>query len=60
VYENITRNFFAVYEGHILVRIVTSRRLRCAGHLVRIGDTRNAYRIFMRISSENIHHLDER
>jgi hypothetical protein len=31
----------------IIIRMFKSRRLRCAGHVTRMGETRNAYRILV-------------
>jgi hypothetical protein len=28
------------------IRVIKARRIRCAGHVARMGDIKNAYRIF--------------
>jgi hypothetical protein len=30
-----------------IIRVIKSRRMRCAGHAARMGERRNAYRIFV-------------
>jgi transcription termination factor 2 len=36
-----------------IIRIIKSRRIRWAGHVARMGDTRNAYRILVGKPEEN-------
>jgi hypothetical protein len=36
-----------LYSSSNLIRMVKSRRMRWAGHVARMGETRNAYRILM-------------
>jgi hypothetical protein len=36
-----------LYSSPIIIRIIKSRRMRWAGHVARIGETKNAYRIFV-------------
>ena len=31
-----------------IIRVITSRKMRCVGHVARMGAMRNAYRIFVR------------
>jgi hypothetical protein len=38
--------FVLMYHRHI-IRIIKSRRMRWAGHVARMGDKRNAYRILV-------------
>jgi hypothetical protein len=34
-----------LYSSPKIIRMIKSRRMRCAGHVARMGETRNAYRI---------------
>jgi hypothetical protein len=34
-----------LYSSPNIIRMIKSRRMRCAGHVARMGETRNAYRI---------------
>jgi hypothetical protein len=34
-----------IFMGGKLIRMIKSRRMRWAGHVARMGETRNAYRI---------------
>jgi hypothetical protein len=36
-----------VYSSPNIIRIIESRRMRWAGHVARVEETRNAYRILM-------------
>jgi hypothetical protein len=36
-----------VYSSPIIIRMIKSRRMRSAGHIARMGETRNAYRILV-------------
>jgi hypothetical protein len=36
-----------LYSSPSIIRMIKSGRMRCAGHVARIGETRNAYRILM-------------
>jgi hypothetical protein len=36
-----------LYCSPSIIRIIKSRRMRCAGHGTRIGEKRNAYRILV-------------
>jgi hypothetical protein len=36
-----------LYSSPSIIRMVKSRRMRCAGHVARIEEKRNAYRIWM-------------
>jgi hypothetical protein len=38
-----------------IIRNIKSRRMRLAGHLARMGEKRNAYRIFMGEPEERDH-----
>jgi hypothetical protein len=37
-----------MYSSPNIIRMIKSRRMRWAGHVVRMGETRNAYRILVR------------
>jgi hypothetical protein len=37
-----------LYFSLSIIRTVKSRRMRCAGHVARMGEKRNAHRIFVR------------
>jgi hypothetical protein len=34
-----------LYPSPIIIRIINSRRMRCAGHVARMGENRNAYNL---------------
>jgi hypothetical protein len=36
-----------LYSSSNIIRMIKSRRMRWAGHVARIGETRNAYRILV-------------
>jgi hypothetical protein len=36
-----------LYSSPNKIRLIKSRRMRCAGHVARMGEKRNAYRIFV-------------
>jgi hypothetical protein len=36
-----------LYSSPSIIRIIKSRRMKCAGHVTRMGDKRNAYRILV-------------
>jgi hypothetical protein len=36
-----------LYSSPSIIRAIKSRRMRCAGHAARMGERRNAYRIFV-------------
>jgi transcription termination factor 2 len=36
-----------LYSSLSIIRMIKSRRMRWAGHVARMGEKRNAYRIFM-------------
>jgi hypothetical protein len=36
-----------LYSSSSIIRIIKSRRMRCAGHVARMGEKRNAYRLLM-------------
>jgi hypothetical protein len=44
-----------LYSSPSIIRMIKSRRLRRAGHVARIGEKRNAYRILWEIQKENDH-----
>jgi hypothetical protein len=37
-----------LYSSPSIIRMIKSRRMRCAGHVARMGETRNAYRVLVR------------
>jgi hypothetical protein len=37
----------SLYSSPSLIRMIKSRRMRCAGHVARMGEKRNAYRILV-------------
>jgi hypothetical protein len=36
-----------LYSSPSIIRMIKSRRMRWAGHVARVGEKRNAYRIFV-------------
>jgi hypothetical protein len=36
-----------LYSSPNIIRMIKSRRIRCVGHVARMGETRNAYRILV-------------
>jgi hypothetical protein len=36
-----------LYSSPSIIRMIKSRRMRCAGHVARMGEKRNAYRILV-------------
>jgi hypothetical protein len=36
-----------LYPSPSIIRIIKSRRMRCAGHVARMGEKRNAYRLLV-------------
>jgi hypothetical protein len=42
-----------LYSSPSIIRIIKSRRMRCAGHVARIREKRNAYRLVVNPSSYN-------
>jgi hypothetical protein len=41
------KELYAVYSSPNIIRVITSRRLRWAGHVARMGERRGAYRALM-------------
>jgi hypothetical protein len=37
-----------LYSSPNIIRMIKSRRMRCAGHVARMGEPRNAYRLLVR------------
>jgi hypothetical protein len=35
------------YASPSIIKIINSRRMKCAGHVARIGEKRNAYRLLV-------------
>jgi hypothetical protein len=44
-----------LYSSPNIIRIMTSRRMRWAGHVARMGEKRNAYRLFVESQRERGH-----
>jgi hypothetical protein len=42
-----TRSFHNLYSSPSIIRIIKSRRMRWAGHVARMGEKRNVYRILV-------------
>jgi hypothetical protein len=36
-----------LYSSPTIIRIIKARRMRCAGHVARMGESRNAYRLLV-------------
>jgi hypothetical protein len=36
-----------MHSSQIIIRIIKSRRMRCVGHVARMGEKRNAYRLLV-------------
>jgi hypothetical protein len=39
---------YALYSSPDIIQVIKSRRLRCTGHVARIGERRGAYRVLVR------------
>jgi hypothetical protein len=39
------KELYALYSSSDIIRVMKSRRLRWAGHVARIGESRGAYRV---------------
>jgi hypothetical protein len=48
-----------VYSSPSKIRIIKSRRMRWAGHVARMGEKRNAYRILVGKPQERDHWVDQ-
>jgi hypothetical protein len=48
-----------LYSSPSIIRMILSRRMRWAGHVVRMGKERNAYRIFGERTMERDHWGDQ-
>jgi hypothetical protein len=46
-----------LYSSPSIIRIITSRRMRWAGHVARMGEKRNAYRLLWESQMERDHPL---
>jgi hypothetical protein len=44
-----------LYSSPCIIRIIKSRRMRWAGHVARMGEKRNAYRLLWEIQRERDH-----
>jgi hypothetical protein len=44
-----------LYSSPSIIRIIKSRRMRWAGHVARMGETRNAYSLFVEGQKERDH-----
>jgi hypothetical protein len=47
------RNFIILYSFPNIIRQIKSRRMRWAGHVARMGEERNVYRVLMGKSERN-------
>jgi hypothetical protein len=43
----ILLSFFNLYSSPSIIRMLKSRRMRCAGNVTRLGEKRNVYRILV-------------
>jgi hypothetical protein len=43
-----SEELYDLYSSPSIIRIIKQRRMRLAGHVVRIGEKRNAYRLLVR------------
>jgi hypothetical protein len=43
----IMRSFMTLYSSPSIIRMIKSKRTRWAGHVARMGEKRNAYRILV-------------
>jgi hypothetical protein len=41
------KELYALYSSPNIIRVMKSRRLRCAGHMARMGERRGAYRVLV-------------
>jgi hypothetical protein len=41
------KELYALYSSPNIIRVIKSRRLKWAGHVARMGDTRGAYRVLV-------------
>jgi hypothetical protein len=48
-----------LYSSPSIIRMIKSRRMRWAGHVARMGEKRNAYRILVRKPKERDHLEDQ-
>jgi hypothetical protein len=44
---NIDIYIYNLYSSPNIIRMIKSRRMRWAGHVARMGETRNAYRLLV-------------
>jgi hypothetical protein len=51
VYEELHN----LYSSPSIIRMIKSRRMRWAGHVARMGEKRNAYRILLAKPEESFH-----
>jgi hypothetical protein len=45
--KNANKELNDLYSSTSIIRIIKSRRMRCTGHVARIGDKMNAYRLLV-------------
>jgi hypothetical protein len=43
----ITRSIFFLYSSPSIIRIITPRRMRWTGHVARMGENRNVYKLLV-------------
>jgi hypothetical protein len=47
LHNHTKENYRSTYMVLSIIRMIKSRRMRWAGHVARMGETRNAYRILV-------------
>jgi hypothetical protein len=52
-YENCYTDFRDLYSSPSIIRIIKSRRMSSAGHVARMGEKRNAYRLLAKLERKN-------
>jgi hypothetical protein len=50
-----TENLYDLYSSPNIIRVIKSRRMRWAGHVARMGDRTDAYRVWRRDLREGGH-----
>jgi hypothetical protein len=45
-WRKLSNELLDLYSSPSIIRIIKSRRMRWAGHVTRMGEKRNAYRLF--------------
>jgi hypothetical protein len=47
VYFPLVTSLYLLYSSASIIRVIKSRRMRCAGHVAGMGERRTAYRILV-------------